>query len=351
MGPAATGVVARRARLIPCFEHLRSDLEVATDFIGDNLSVDSPFIGEMAKHFLSTLGQRIRPSLVLAFSRLHRRSTPPGAPGLAAMTELVHSASLLHDDVVDKGRMRRNRVTVNAKWGNKEAVLLGDLLLSRSLKVLAQENDPRMIEALYSITASLSEGQLLELENFGNRHLDEPDYLRIIELKTAVFFAECCRIGALAAKASDEQIDRAREFGLQIGYCYQILDDLLDVTATLSSLGKDIQNDLLHGKMTLPYIYCLGQSEGRELLDFPEARPPAADRVASYIRRSGAYDYCVEKARAHAAAALSSAARLGDPALEATLEQFVAYLFSRMERYSAATAQPSATAETPTAAA
>ncbi|MBI3893078.1 MAG: polyprenyl synthetase family protein [Candidatus Wallbacteria bacterium] len=337
--------------MIPCFDYLRSELEEATDFIGSSLSVDSPFIGEMAKHFLSTLGQRIRPSLVLAFSRLHRRSGPASAPQLAAMTELVHSASLLHDDVVDKGRMRRNRVTVNVKWGNKEAVLLGDLLLSRSLKVLAQENDPRIIGALYAITASLSEGQLLELENFGNRRLDEQGYLRIIELKTAVFFAESCLIGALAAKAPEAQQAASREFGLQIGYCYQILDDLLDVTASLSTLGKDIQNDLLHGKMTLPYIFCLGQGEGRELLDFPAARPPAAERVASYIRRSGAYDYCLEKARGHAAAALSSAARLEDAALQATLQDFVAYLFSRMERFSAATAMSERPADSPTAAA
>ncbi len=330
--------------MIDCFAHLKTQLDEVTAFIRSSLTIESPFIGELLDHFLDTPGQRIRPSLVLAFSSLGKKAGPASAVGLAAMTELVHSASLLHDDVVDKGRMRRNRLTVNAKWGNKEAVLLGDLLLSRSLAALASDSDPRMVQCLYSITASLSEGQLLELVNFGNRALDEKSYLRIIELKTAVFFAECCRIGALAAGAGAVQVQAAGRFGLEIGYTYQILDDLLDVTATLSALGKDIQNDLLHGKMTLPYIHCLRQSEGRELLDFPEASPPAADRVAETIRRSGAYDYCVSSAQAHAAAALEAISDFEDARLVAVLRAFVAYLFGRVDEYSAGLEQPQSAA-------
>lgn len=337
--------------VVPCFAHLSDQLDSVTAYIRANLVVESPLIGDMAAHFLSTLGQRIRPSLVLAFAQLSQRPPRPELPGLAAMVELVHSASLLHDDVVDKGRMRRNRLTVNAKWGNKEAVLLGDLLLSRSLRPLVAAGDSRMTDSLYAITSALSEGQLLELANFGNRSLGEPEYLRIIELKTAIFFAECCRLGALAAGADDGRCQSAREFGLQIGYTYQILDDLLDVTATLATLGKDIQNDLLHGKMTLPYIHCLRQAGGLELLAFPEARPPAADRVSSLIRESGAYDYCVEQARGHAAAGLAAAARLGDARLQGTLSEFVSYLFSRVERFSNAGTLSQEPAESPTAAA
>lgn len=321
--------------MIDCFAHFKPQLDEVTAFIRSSLTIESPFIGELLDHFLDTPGQRIRPSLVLAFSAFGKTATPPSAIGLAAMTELVHSASLLHDDVVDKGRMRRNRLTVNAKWGNKEAVLLGDLLLSRSLAALASDPDPRMVQCLYSITASLSEGQLLELVNFGNRALDEQGYRRIIELKTAVFFAECCRIGALAAGAGESQVEAAGRFGLEIGYTYQILDDLLDVTATLSALGKDIQNDLLHGKMTLPYIHCLRQAEGRELLDFPEETPPDADRVTETIRRSGAYDYCVSSAQAHASTALAAITHLEDARLVAVLRAFVDYLFGRVDEYSA----------------
>jgi octaprenyl-diphosphate synthase len=327
--------------LIRCFSHLNTELAQVTSYIRSSLAIESPFIGELAEHFLATPGQRIRPSLVLAFSCSGRKGVAPAAVALAAMIELVHSASLLHDDVVDKGRMRRNRLTVNAKWGNNEAVLLGDLLLSRALKVLADKPDQRVIGALYEITASLSEGQLLELANFGNQKLDEQGYLRIIELKTAVFFAECCHVGALAAGAGARDLEAARRFGLEIGYTYQMLDDLLDVTSTLSALGKDIQNDLLHGKMTLPYIHCLRQGEGRELLSFPGGAPPAADQVADYIRRSGAYDYCVAEARGHATAALQAAGSLGDDGLAATLREFVAYLFSRVEACSADAARVS----------
>jgi geranylgeranyl pyrophosphate synthase len=150
-----------------------------------------------------------------------------------------------------------------------------------------------------------------------------------------VFFAECCRIGALAAGAGESQVEAAGRFGLEIGYTYQILDDLLDVTATLSALGKDIQNDLLHGKMTLPYIHCLRQAEGRELLDFPEETPPDADRVTETIRRSGAYDYCVSSAQAHASTALAAITHLEDARLVAVLRAFVDYLFGRVDEYSA----------------
>ncbi|MBI4872758.1 MAG: polyprenyl synthetase family protein [Candidatus Riflebacteria bacterium] len=321
--------------MIPCFAHLKNHLDDVTEYIRGNLEVQSPFIDELLSHFLATPGQRIRPSLVLAFATVGTERVPPGTAGLAAMTELVHSASLLHDDVVDNGRMRRNRLTVNAKWGNKEAVLLGDLLLSRSLKPLVTASDPRIIDALYSVTASLSEGQLLELINFGNRLLDERTYFRIIELKTAIFFAECCRIGALAAGASQGRVTASAAFGLEIGFAFQILDDLLDVTASLASLGKDIQNDLLHGKMTLPTIYCLSDGEGRKLFSFPEHHPPDAAVVADYIRRSGAYDYCMGRARGHAAAALEAAHRLEDAALERILGEFADYLFSRVEAHSA----------------
>ncbi len=337
--------------MIPCFAHLENELEEVTSYISSNLSVSSPFVGELARHFLSTMGQRIRPSLVLELSRIGKGKPAANAPGLGAMVELVHSASLLHDDVIDKGRVRRNRLTVNAKWGNKEAVLLGDLLLSRSLMPLADEGDSRCIRSLFRITSSLSEGQLLELANFGNRDLDEEGYFRIIELKTAIFFAECCYIGAVASGASEPQLDQARQFGLEVGFAYQILDDLLDVTATVSTLGKDIQNDLLHGKMTLPFIFCLARNEGRDILDFPASQPPAAEAIASYVRRSGAYEYCVDRARKHSARAEVAASKLGDDGVRKTLSQFLGYLFRRVERFSAPPEAAERTADSPTAAA
>lgn len=328
--------------MIPCFQHLEEDLGASAEILERLVTRAVGPIREMSSHFFSARGQRIRPSLVLAFARMGAEDAraPRGAVQLAALTELIHSASLLHDDVVDKGRMRRSRLTVNARFGNKEAVLLGDLLLAHSIEALVDNPHPRLVASFHRITTALAEGQLLELVHSGDVNLKEADYFRIIDMKTAAFFAECCYMGAHSAGVDESGLERARTFGHHIGFAYQILDDLLDVVASSDSIGKDVNNDILHDKMTLPLLHCLwaGGDYKTRLLGQPR---PAGAELVDLVRSAGSEAYCLARARHHVEEARKAMKALVPPRTQSVLDDLIAYLFSRFQD-SAAEAAPAA---------
>lgn len=317
------------------FAGLADELEAVRRLAAEVARHHGPEATELGQGFVSNLGQLLRPSLVLACSRLGDAPPPEAPRALAALVELVHAASLLHDDVIDGAETRRGRPATHRVHGEAQAVLLGDLLLAHGLRLLAPHATPSILETLGRITRDLAQGQLLELRAEGRDDVDEAEYLEIIRLKTASFFGSCARLGALAAGLDELTCGALEAYGLEVGFAYQILDDLLDVSAGTEGLGKPTGADLANGRRTLPLLRHL-ELEGP---DGPVRRALGADRpelagpeLAARIHSSGAYDQVVADARARCREARRHLQVVGDASAAAPLHGLLDYLFRRLER-------------------
>ena len=242
-------------------------------------------------------GKMLRPALVLLSGRCSGNLNPRHIT-LAAMAELIHTASLLHDDVLDQAVIRRNAETVNVLHGNEAAVLLGDYLLSRVFSLWMECDDPRIGRIFVTMVISLCQGELLQNLQRQNWYLDEPTYLDIIRDKTAGLFGGCCSLGAIAAGADPAVMDALREFGTRLGLAFQITDDLLDITGREDKVGKTLGTDLDKRKPTLPVIHTLQtatadqRGELLQLLSGANDRP----RLVQLLQQCGGLSYARSKA-------------------------------------------------------
>lgn len=223
--------------------------------------LDSPvaLIQEMGEYIAGAGGKRLRPMLLLLASRLAGYRGPRSVR-LACVVELLHTATLIHDDVVDQAPLRRGRPSANAHWGDDASVLVGDHLYSKSFAMLVRDNDRGVMETLARATVSMTEAEVFQLERKRNGVTTEADYLRIITQKTASFISACCRIGALLGGLDAEHVEALTRYGLDIGVAFQISDDSLDFIADQERLGKAIGSDLREGKLTLPLIAMLDRA-------------------------------------------------------------------------------------------
>jgi octaprenyl-diphosphate synthase len=237
--------------------------------------LDSPvaLIQEMGGYIAGAGGKRLRPMLLLLAARLAGYVGPRGVR-LACVVELLHTATLIHDDVVDQAPLRRGRPSANAQWGDDASVLVGDHLYSKSFAMLVRDNDRAVMETLARSTVSMTEAEVFQLELKRAGVTTEIDYLRIITQKTASFMSACCRIGALLGGVPAGQVDALTQYGLDIGVAFQISDDSLDFVANQDRLGKAIGADLREGKRTLPLIAMLAR-----------ATPAESERVKSLLKR------------------------------------------------------------------
>jgi octaprenyl-diphosphate synthase len=237
--------------------------------------LDSPvaLIQEMGGYIAGAGGKRLRPMLLLLAARLAGYVGPRGVR-LACVVELLHTATLIHDDVVDQAPLRRGRPSANAQWGDDASVLVGDHLYSKSFAMLVRDNDRAVMETLARSTVSMTEAEVFQLELKRTGVTTEADYLRIITQKTASFMSACCRIGALLGGVPVGQVDALTQYGLDIGVAFQISDDSLDFVANQDRLGKAIGADLREGKRTLPLIAMLAR-----------ATPAESERVKSLLKR------------------------------------------------------------------
>ncbi len=250
-----------------------ADLEAVETEIRRELDSPVTLIQEMGGYIAGAGGKRLRPILLLLAARL------AGATGerpvrLACVVELLHTATLIHDDVVDQAPLRRGRPSANAQWGDDASVLVGDHLYSKSFDLLVRDNDRAIMETLARATVSMTEAEVFQLERKRTGLTTEADYARIITQKTASFISACCRIGGLLGEVSGEQLEALTRYGLDIGVAFQISDDSLDFVADQDRLGKAIGADLREGKRTLPLIAMLER-----------ARPPEAERAREILRR------------------------------------------------------------------
>ncbi len=249
------------------------DLEAVEAEIHRELYSPVALIQEMGGYIASAGGKRLRPILLLLAARVAGYRGPRGVR-LACVVELLHTATLIHDDVVDQAPLRRGRPSANAQWGDDASLLVGDHLYSKSFAMLVRDNDRAVMETLARSTVSMTEAEVFQLELKRSGFTSEADYLRIITLKTASFMSACCRIGGLLGGLPPEQVEALAHYGLDIGVAFQISDDSLDFVADPERLGKAIGSDLREGKRTLPLIAMLDQLS-----------PPEAERVRALLRR------------------------------------------------------------------
>jgi octaprenyl-diphosphate synthase len=249
------------------------DLAAVEAAIRHELSSPVPLIQEMGGYIAGAGGKRLRPILLLLAARL-AEYRGPRAVRLACVVELLHTATLIHDDVVDQAPLRRGHPSANAQWGDDASVLVGDHLYAKSFAMLVRDNDRGVMETLARATVSMTEAEVFQLQLKRSGLISEADYVRIITQKTASFMSACCRIGALLGSVPAAQTEALTRYGLDIGIAFQISDDALDFTADQARLGKAIGADLREGKRTLPLIAMLERVPTAE-----------AERVRAALRR------------------------------------------------------------------
>lgn len=240
-------------KIISAVKNDLSDIEAA---LTDNLHPHFDLVRQVAGHLLFAGGKRLRPLLMILSARLCGYTGKDGAR-FATIFEYLHAASLLHDDVVDGGKLRRSKPVANEVWDPPTAVLAGDFLLARSLSLAATTGRPEVIRTIAEITEMMSQGEIQQLARKGDLNLSEADYLEVIRCKTAVLFQGACHIGALLCDASPEKAGALADYGNHCGLAFQIADDLLDYTQDAAALGKNPGADLREGKMTLPVIFTI----------------------------------------------------------------------------------------------
>ena len=299
----------------------RADMARVDTLIRARLASDVVLINQVAEHIIGGGGKRLRPMLVLLAAEAC------GYRGrdhvlLAAVVEFIHTATLLHDDVVDESDLRRGRKTANAVWGNAASVLVGDFLYSRSFQMMVELDRMRVMQILADTTNLIAEGEVLQLLHIGNPDTDETAYLRVIERKTAVLFAAATRLGAVLAGLSRDDEESLARYGLDLGFAFQIADDVLDYVSDAGTLGKNIGDDLAEGKATLPLIYAIERAPAPQAASLRRAIETGGldslDNIVAAIRDSGAIERARKRAQHYAEAANAALSTLPDsPAREA----------------------------------
>lgn len=297
------------------------------------LSGDFPLIDSINRHIFQTKGKQLRPVLVLLTHKLFRSNVAEQAYLAASLIEIVHAASLVHDDVVDMADLRRGKASVRAVFGNKTAVLAGDYLLSNAFLKAYDESDNQLLLFLADVIRQMSEGELIQLEYAGKPQADYQTYYRVVERKTAALFSCCCRCGAYTAGANQKEIQVAGQIGLNAGIAFQIKDDLLDIEAHADS-GKGYGNDLKEGKLTLPTLHYLQHCDSSRQAEFfadltqltqkhnrQEEDTQTLDRLIDCIRQAGGVEYARRQAEHYAQKAFDSYRSLhrASPAFESLL--------------------------------
>jgi octaprenyl-diphosphate synthase len=285
-----------------------ADLRAVEEEIAAVLDSPVALIQEMGGYIAGAGGKRLRPMLLLLAARLAGYRGVRGVR-LGCVVELLHTATLIHDDVVDQAPLRRGQPSANVRWGEDASILVGDHLYSRSFAMLVQDNDRAVMETLARATVSMTEAEVFQLQLKRTGLTTEDDYLRIITQKTASFMSACCRIGALLGRLEGEQLEACTRYGVDIGIAFQISDDALDFVADQDRLGKAIGADLREGKRTLPLIAMLERLSSEEhtrvrrLLDHRMLSPAEIDEIRRLVVKHGGLEYALSRAHQYAQAA------------------------------------------------
>ena len=274
---------------------MRDDLALVERELASESTAAFEPVSEICSYLLGGGGKRLRPALLLLSAR-YAGYRGESAVRLAAVVELIHSATLIHDDVIDSADKRRGRPSANSRWGNHRSVLAGDWLYMLAFQIALEQRNFRTLDVLIELTKKMVEGELIQLAKLGKLDVTEDDALQLATCKTACLFSGCARLGAILGGTSETEERALAEYGRCAGLAFQLVDDLLDFTASAEQLGKPVLSDLKEGKVTLPLIYAIqnGHREARELVqrvlaekEFQSVRPEA---IVALVRDSGALE-------------------------------------------------------------
>ena len=311
---------------------IAGDLDQVDEVIRRRLDSEVVLIRTIADYIIGSGGKRLRPALVLLAANAFG-AEGPARHELAAVVEFIHTATLLHDDVVDESSLRRGRKTANAEFGNAASVLVGDFLYSRAFQMIVDVGSLRIMRVLADATNVIAEGEVLQLLNVHDADTDEQSYLRVIRYKTAKLFEAATQAGAILGGAGPEVESALAEYGMHLGTAFQLIDDVLDYSGDLKATGKNIGDDLAEGKPTLPLIYVMkaGDAVEQDLVRraIEHGGKADLDGVVAAIHRVGALDYARRSARAEAAIAIERLSRVPDSACRDSLLQLAHFSVDR----------------------
>ncbi len=308
------------------------ELEAVNRCITDALRSEVALIDEVSRYIIYSGGKRLRPLIHLLSARACGYQNQHHIE-LAAIIEFIHTATLLHDDVVDASSLRRGQDTANARWGDEASVLVGDFLYSRAFQMMVKVSDMRVMEILADTTNIIAEGEVLQLINCGNPELSEQAYLQVIRSKTAKLFEAAARLGAILAAQPTEEEQALAKFGMHLGTAFQLVDDLLDYKGSVDSIGKNLGDDLAEGKTTLPLIYAMAHGSASQVKTVRQAIENGSreciEEIVAIVESTEAITYTARAARAEAKHAVQALARINPSPYRDALETLTEFSVSR----------------------
>lgn len=316
----------------PALALITDDMREVDAVIARRLDSGVPLVGEVSRYIISSGGKRLRPALLLLVC---------GALGyggaqrfnLAAVVEFIHTATLLHDDVVDDSTLRRGRATANQQFGNPASVLVGDFLYSRAFQMMLDAQDMRIMEILAEATNVIAEGEVMQLMNMHDPGLDEAGYLQVIRSKTAKLFEASARLGAVLAGSPPALEQACADYGQALGTAFQVIDDVLDYAGEVEAMGKNLGDDLREGKVTLPLIAAMRRGTEAQRAMIRGAIETGAleqlDQIVAIVRETGALEVARDAAAGEAQRAMKAAEQLPDNEHARALVQLAASLLQR----------------------
>ncbi len=296
---------------------------------------DVAMIPEVANHLIASGGKRLRPILTLACADLCGYGSGDGAVKLAAAVEFMHTATLLHDDVVDESDMRRGRVAARIKWGNEASVLVGDFLLGQAFRMMVEVGSLRALDILSAAATVIAEGEVMQLTAAKNTETSEDEYLAVIRGKTAELFAAACEVGPVLSQRPEAEQAACRAYGMNLGIAFQLIDDVLDYGGTSAALGKNVGDDFREGKITLPIVLALrrGSDEERAFwrrtLEREDLGEGDLEQALAILRRHRALDETIERAHHYGMMAREALAPFSNGPMKSALLQVVDFCIAR----------------------
>jgi octaprenyl-diphosphate synthase len=311
---------------------VQSDLEAADRFISTELRSDIPLINDLVDYIITCGGKRVRPLVVLLSARAFNHENAEHIH-LAAAIELIHTATLLHDDVVDSSDLRRGRNTAHTIWGNEASVLVGDFLYSRAFQLIVKLKNLEILDIFASATNIIAEGEVLQLINCRNPDTTEQSYFEVIQRKTAKLFEVASKIGTALSNYTVQQMAAMQQYGMQLGIAYQLIDDALDYSSSADEMGKNIGDDLAEGKPTLPLIYAMKKGTPAEIALIRSAIETGSNEklqdILAIIESTRAIEYTATAAKDYAQQANSILSHIPDSPYRTALRNLADFVVER----------------------
>jgi octaprenyl-diphosphate synthase len=318
------------------FSLVQGDLALVEQELATLLSSELGIVDAIGRYLWEGGGKRIRPALVLLASRLCGGAEgAPNSVRMAAVMEMLHAATLVHDDIIDDAKVRRGRPSVNVTWGNEISVLMGDWLYMKAFEVTLEQRNFEVLDLLTEMTRSMTEGELIQLDVLGSIDLGEQQHLEIVRRKTAYMFRSCAQIGSIVGGGTEAQSAALAAYGLNAGIAFQLIDDVLDFVSTEDKLGKPVANDLREGKLTLPLIWLLelGDPEHRRAVETVVAEGAfesvSREEILSLVVEHGTLDRARAEARRYAGLATAALAEFPDSAFRHALLSIPNFIVER----------------------